>query len=156
MSSRTLIPAILALLPLLTSAVGVSPASANTAPGEVTTPDSRIFSVDKDDFENRRLAWSYFQALAGRQDILIIDVRSGFLPAGLPPGLKHVRPIPLEIFLANFVARKVHQEHTLLIFDESGRELHRLQFHLQKNGYRDYFFLEGGAEGALEARQDRS
>jgi rhodanese-related sulfurtransferase len=153
--SRTLIIAILAIFPWLATAVAVSPAGGNMDSGDATSQDSRVFSVDKDDFENRRLAWSYFQALAERQDVLIIDVRSGFLPGGIPPGLNNVRPIPLEIFLANFVARKVHQDMTLLIFDESGHELHRLQFNLQKHGYVDYFFLEGGAEGALGSPRDR-
>ena len=103
------------------------------------------------------LVWSYFRALAEREDVMIIDVRSGFLPAaGDPPGLNNVRPIPLEIFLPNFAARTVHQDKTLLIFDESGLELRRLQFHLQKHGYDDYFFLNGGAESALNPRSNRS
>ena len=103
------------------------------------------------------LVWSYFRALAEREDVMIIDVQSGFLPAaGDPPGLNNVHPIPLEIFLPNFVARKVHQDKTLLIFDQSGQELPRLQFHLQKHGYDDYFFLDGGAESLLNRQSDRS
>ena len=154
--SRSVIIAILALFPWLATAIAVSPAGGNMASGDATSQDSSVFSVNKDDFVNRRLAWSYFRALAERQDVMIIDVRSGFLPAGNPPGLNRVRPIPVDIFLANFVARKVHQDKTLLIFDESGLELHRLQFNLQKNGYEDYYFLEGGAEGALSSHQGRS
>jgi rhodanese-related sulfurtransferase len=120
---------------LLGAVVAVLPAGGNTAPGEVSPAEAETFAVNEDDFEGRRLAWSYFQALAGREDVMIIDARSGFLPAGDPPGLTNVRPIPLEIFLPNFVARKVHQDKTLLIFEESGHELRRLQFHLQKHGY---------------------
>lgn len=157
MRPGNIIIALLAVFLLLGAGVAVRPAGANTTPGEVSAPDTEIFSLDEDDFQGRRLAWSYFQALAEREDVMIIDVRSGFLPAaGDPPGLETVRPIPLEIFLPNFVARKVHQDKTLLIFDESGLELRRLQFHLQKHGYDDYFFLDGGAESALNPRNNRS
>ncbi len=133
---------------LLLAAFAVLPAGGNMSPGEVSPASAETFAIDRDDFEGRLLAWSYFRALAVREDVMIIDVRSGFLPAGDPPGLTKVRPIPLEIFLPNFVARKAHQDKTLLIFDESGHELQRLQFNLQKHRYDDYFFLEGGAEGA--------
>ena len=87
---------------------------------------------------------------------MVFDVRSGFLPSGEPLGLATARPVPLEIFLQNFVERKVHRDKTLLIFDQSGDELRRLQFHLRKNGYDNYFFLDGGAESALIRRTDRS
>ena len=148
--------AFLAVITLLGAAVAVPPAGGNTSPGNVSPADAETFAVDSDDFEGRRLVWPDFQALAGRENIMIIDVRSGFLPAGDPPGLANVRPIPLEVFLPNFIARKVHQDKTLLIFDESGHKLRRLQFNLQKYGYDDYFFLDGGAEGALNRRRDRS
>jgi rhodanese-related sulfurtransferase len=143
-------------LSLLATFVPALSAVGSLSSGAISQEDSHEFSVDRNDFEDRRLAWSYFQALAQRPDVLIIDVRSGFLPPDLPPGLPNIRPIPLEIFLPNFVARKVHQDKTLLIFDESGHELHRLQFNLQKNGYDDYFFLEGGAEAALGHQNDGS
>ena len=147
----------LAMILLLGTAVVVCPAAANTASGSVSTPDKETIVVDEDDFEGRHLVWSYFRALAERDDVMIIDVRSDFLPAaGDPPGLDNVRPIPLEIFLPNFAARKVHQDKTLLIFDESGLELRRLQYHLQKHGYDDYFFLKGGAEGLQKAGNNRS
>ncbi len=147
----------LAVFLLLGAAIVVHPAAANTAPGEVSAPDKATIVVDEDDFAGRHLVWSYFRALAEREDVMIIDVRSDFLPAaGDPPGLNNVRPIPLEIFLPNFTARKVHQDKTLLIFDESGLELRRLQYHLQKHGYDDYFFLEGGAQGTLSPRANRS
>jgi rhodanese-related sulfurtransferase len=148
---------ILAPILFLGTPVAVQPAGANTSPGEVSAPDKETIVVDEDDFQGRHLVWSYFQALAERDDVMIIDVRSDFLPAaGDPPGLNNVRPIPLEIFLPNFAARKVHQDKTLLIFDESGLELRRLQYHLQKHGYDDYFFLEGGAEGLLSTKNNRS
>ena len=150
MTPRTTIAMVLALFALYAGTAFLEVARGKTVSGEAPLADSGPFSLDMDDFEGRKLVWSYFQALAERDDVMIIDVRSGFLPeAGDPPGLDNVRPIPIEIFLTNFAARKVHQDKTLLIFDKSGLELPRLQFHLRKNGYEDYFFLDGGAEGAL-------
>jgi rhodanese-related sulfurtransferase len=154
--TRCVITVLVTAFPLLVASVAVSPAYGNTAAGEVAPAETGGFVVDEDDFEGRRLAWSYFQALAERDDVMIIDVRTGFLPGGIPSGLEKVRPIPLDIFLANFVARKVHQDRMLLIFDEIGEAHHRLQFNLQKHGYKNYFFLDGGAEGALNRQKNGS
>ncbi len=157
MTPRTTIAMIMALIALFTGTTSLEGGSGKVAPREVSPADSGPFTLDMDDFEGRKLVWSYFRALAEREDVMVIDVRSGFLPAdGDPPGLDSVRPIPMEIFLPNFAARKVHQDKTLLIFDKSGLEIPRLQFHLQKHGYDDYFFLEGGAEGTQSQDNNRS
>jgi len=154
---RTAIALIMALLALFTGTASLEGGAEKAAPREVSPADSGPFTLDMDDFEGRKLVWSYFRALAEREDVMIIDVRGGFLPAdGDPPGLDNVRPIPMEIFLPNFAARKAHQDKTLLIFDKSGQELPRLQFHLQKHGYDDYFFLDGGAEGTRSQENNRS
>ena len=152
MTPRSTIAAFLAILLLFPVSAVQALANGKNAPQETPTANSGPFSVDMDDFEGRQLVWSYFRALAERDDIMIIDVRSGFLPAVEPPGLTKVRPVPLEIFLPNFIDRKVHQDKTLLIFDQSGDDLRRLQFHLQKNGYDNYFFLDGGAESTLSGQ----
>lgn len=95
------------------------------------------------------LPWAYFQALVDQEDVLLVDVRTDFLGTTLPANLGTARPIPLEIFLANFVDRRANQDKTLLIFDESGQALPRLQRALEENGYRDFYFLAGGIERAL-------
>ena len=145
MSPRTALKAVLAIILLLATPLWARSAGDNPATEALMAVASGALAVDEEDFQRRLLAWSYFQALGERQDVMIIDVRSGFIPAGDPPGLKNVRPIPLEIFRTNFVARKVHQDKTLLILDESGHELRGLQFHLIKHGYHDFYFLDGGA-----------
>lgn len=149
MTPRSSLAVFLAILALFQVSAAYSVANGKSAPQEAPSAHSGPFSVDMDDFEGRQLVWSYFRALAEREDIMVIDVRSSFLPATEPPGLSKVRPVPLEIFLPNFVDRKVHQDKTLLIFDQSGDDLRRLQFHLQKNGYDNYFFLDGGAESTF-------
>lgn len=156
MTAHRSIAVVLAILALFSVSEALSLANGKNAPQETSAANSGPFSVDRDDFEDRQLVWSYFRALAERDDVMVIDVRSGFLPATEPPGLAKVRPVPLEIFLPNFVGRKVHQDKTLLIFDQSGDHLRRLQFHLQKNGYENYFFLDGGAESTLSRQSDRS
>lgn len=109
-----------------------------------------------EDLEGRILPWSYFRALAAEDDVLVIDVREEFLEGGVPSGLETARPIPLKIFLQNFVARRADQDKTLLIFDQAGRDLAELARALDRYGYEDYFFLAGGAEGAPTLHQPGS
>jgi rhodanese-related sulfurtransferase len=121
----------------LDSGVGLSSdEDVGPASGKAETPDNV-------------LPWAYFQALIDEEDALVVDVREAFLGDPLPARLATARPIPLEIFLANFVARGANRDKTLLIFDESGRSLPRLQRALEENGYRDFYFLAGGIERTL-------
>lgn len=92
------------------------------------------------------LPWAYFRSLAGEENVLVIDVREEFLVGEVPPGLETARPIPLGIFLKNFVARHANRDRTLLIFDQAGHDLAALRRALEENGYEDYWFLAGGVE----------
>jgi len=112
--------------------------------------------LDMDDFAGRLLSWSYFKSATLQDEAMVIDVRTGFLAHENLPGLKHARPIPLDIFIPNFVARGAHRDQTLLILDEDGSNLKTLQYHLQKHGYEKYFFLEGGSAWALKTLDQRS
>jgi rhodanese-related sulfurtransferase len=54
------------------------------------------------------------------------------------------------------IAAVVHEARTknktLLIYDKTGRQAPWFQYYLEQRGVRDYYFLEGGAEGYFEAR----
>jgi hypothetical protein len=112
--------------------------------------------IDMDDFADRLLTWTYFKAAAAGEECMVIDVRGGFLEYENLPGLDLARPISLDVFIPNFVARRAHRDKTLLILDEDGSHLRVLQYHLQKHGYDNYFFLEGGSEWTLKILDQRS
>ena len=162
MSIRTKSFVLLSFMMIAALARAASPEDTETRQGkpEATKPNWHLEAstapLDVDDFAGRLLIWSYFKAAAAQEQVLVVDVRSGFLTQENMPGLTHARPIPLDIFIPNFLARKAHQEMTLLLIDEDGTNLKTLQYYLKKYGYDDYFFLEGGATAAFRALNNRS
>jgi len=116
-------------------------------PGDASSAPETAW-VDPE-FDGMLLPWSFFCALAEEDDAMVIDVRPEFLGGPVPPGMETARPIPLPVFLDNFVARKANQEKTLLIFDEAGNSYSGLHRYLKEYGYMDYFFLSGGVENTM-------
>lgn len=112
---------------------------------DVGLEDVGLAEADLADLEARILPWPYFSAMAEQDGVMVIDVREEFLGHPVPAGLETARPIPMGIFLVNFVQRGANRDKTLLIFDHDGKAVPRLYRALVDQGYRDFFFLSGGA-----------
>jgi len=141
---RTRIPLFIACLGLLIAAPVLGGFHPDTGAETPVSDDSALFP-DESQLEKRILPWSYFKAMADQDGVMVIDVREDFLGDPVPPGLETARPIPMEIFLVNFVERGANQGKTLLIFDHEGKSIRRLFRSLMDHGYEDFFFLSGGA-----------
>jgi len=137
------------------------PEWANTFPGEtqllsatITDPATQLIS--KSAFKDKCMVWEAFQAKGGEAGVMVIDVRDHIQKSGDLPGLDGPRGIPLDKFIPNFVAKKANQDKTLLIFDQVGKQIKWLQYYLEKYGYTNYYFLEGGATKVLKRQEYRS
>ena len=80
---------------------------------------------------------------------MVVDVRDHIQRSEKLPGLEKVMFIPMNKFIPNFVERKVNRDNTLLIFDQVGKQVQWLEYYLVENGYKDYYFLSGGATAVL-------
>lgn len=54
--------------------------------------------------------------------------------------------------LAEVVAEAKRSKKTLLIYDKVGKQVRWLQYYLEQQGVKNYYFLAGGAEGFFEAK----
>lgn len=120
----------------------------------ITNPEKQLLS--KAAFKERALAWSYFEAAAGGDNVMVIDLRDKYQKTAALPGLESARNIPLDVFIPNFVAKKSNQDKTLLIFDQVGKQVKWLQYYLEEYGYENYMFLDGGATSVLKKQEYRS
>jgi rhodanese-related sulfurtransferase len=119
----------------------------------VTDPEQQV--IPKARFKERCLPWSEFQtqASAGAQ---VIDVREPVQRGDKLPGLAKPLAIPLDVFLPNFVAKGESRDETILIYDQVGKQVRWLMYYLEKQGYEDYWFLDGGVLGVLKEQNYRS
>jgi rhodanese-related sulfurtransferase len=57
--------------------------------------------------------------------------------------------------IAAVVQEARSKNKTLLVYDKTGRQSPWFQYYLEQRGVRDYYFLDGGAEGYFEARHGK-
>lgn len=111
------------------------------------TPVNKSLLIAKEDFESRLLAKDEFLKKAGDASAMVIDLRD---PAQrkknpdvgrqivLTPMDKMVKTLGEPMFKANAKGK------TLYFFDAVGKQVEWFQYYLNKNGYKDYYFLKGG------------
>lgn len=96
------------------------------------TPIDKGNIISKEKFEKRTSA----------SNTVTIDIREPFLREKIPH-LPKLRKIPLDRLLSLIESGKF-KDKQLLILDAVQRQVRWLQYHLEFNGYQNYYFLKDG------------
>lgn len=136
------------------------PAWANAYPSEtlllgkqIENPQEQL--IPKSDFKKQCLDYEVFKRRATEANAIVIDARDAIQRTEELPGLTDVKLIPLDKFIRNVVNRGVMKKKTLLIFDQVGKQVRWLMYHLENQGYADFHFLAGGATSVLKKQEYR-
>ena len=119
----------------------------------VVDPEKQL--IPKSEFKKKALPFEEFKTKAGGANAMVVDVRDNIQRTAKVPGLEKARTIPLDRFIPNVIERKLDQDKTLVIFDQVGKQVRWLEYYLVENGYKDYYFLAGGATAVLKKQQYR-
>ncbi len=122
--------------------------------GQEITDTSRQL-IPKREFKKLCLDYETFKLKAAGNNSVVIDARDAIQRTEELPGLSDVKLIPLDKFIRNVVSRGVMKKKSLLIFDQVGKQVRWLMYHLVAQGYADFYFLEGGATAVLEKQEYR-
>jgi len=93
------------------------------------------------------LPWDQVKAKESDAKAVFIDVREPYARKKIPE-LKALKHLPLSHITPMLEARKF-QENTIYFMDGSGKQLQWLQYILEKQGYRNYFFVKEGLNQIL-------
>ncbi len=114
-----------------------------TLMGDTPAPAAKI--IPKSNLKEKMLNFSDFKAKSASKNAVAIDIRDPF-QRKVVPDVKNLRNIPLDRFLGLLKGKKL-MDKELLILDAVGKQVRWLQYHLEKNGYTNYSFLEKGVGG---------
>jgi len=64
-------------------------------------------------------------------------------------GGKKVLSSTFEMVKHFIIGRKLYRNSTILILDQVGKQVRWLMYHLERDGFTDYYFLDKGAYGVL-------
>lgn len=127
----------------------------STLMGKTPAPKDKLISDAA--FLKRKIGYADFAKRAAQPESIVIDIREPFqrtenenLPQSKSLALAEVRSIPSDR-LVGLLSRKEFQGKQLLITDAVGKQVRWMQYYLEENGYKDYFFLKDGILTAVEA-----
>ena len=81
-------------------------------------------------------------------EAVLLDVRSLDMRRGSGLFLLADRSVPLDNSkkLERYLTKALNEDKTLLAYDNAGKSVRWLQYHLEKKGIKKYYFMEGGAK----------
>lgn len=101
--------------------------------------------VSEDYFQARMVSWDTVQKKAKEKNTIVLDVRDALQRHGAV-ATPHLQ-VPLDDFVARLDGSEFRGKQ-LLIVDAVGKQVRWLQYVLEHKGYKNYFFLRDGWEGA--------
>ncbi len=110
------------------------------------SPASKDRIIPKAELKKKMLNYADFSIKAGEMDSFIIDIREPF-QREKKLSFQGVRNLPLDKLLI-LLDQKKFQDKQILFADAVGKQVKWLQYHLVKNGYKNYYFLEKGLSAA--------
>lgn len=118
--------------------------------------DSKTQLISYDKFLKISLDFDTFkQKIIDSPNAKIIDARDPKQRTRKLPGLEDVLPIPLDKLIRNVIEKGHMKNDQLFIIDQVGRQARWLMYYFDKHGYKNYYFLEGGATSVLRDQQYR-
>ena len=99
--------------------------------------------ISKNEFNRAVLTFHELQKRSLEKNTIVLDIREKHqrnkeLKLN---GIKHIRLNSLLLKLAS----QAYKGKTLLFIDDAGKQLQWLQYYLESNGHKSYYFLKGGA-----------
>lgn len=136
------------------------PAWANEYPSETrlvgkTITDPKKQLISKSQFQKVLLDYDAFKKMAQDPNAQAIDARDPIQRTHKLPGFENAMPIPLDKLFKNIIEHERMKDKKLLIFDQLGKQVRWLMYYLEDKGYKDYYFLKGGATSVLKEQEYR-
>ncbi len=121
------------------------------------TPSDKNKLLTAEALKARKISWAEFRKRADDPNAMVIDIREPFqrdrdakLPQNQIPAVPNLRNIPSDR-LVPLLNAKEFKDKTLLITDAVGKQVQWMQYYLEENGYKNYYFLDNGILSAAEA-----
>ncbi len=113
--------------------------------------DTNLQLITKEELHNSTLDFDQFkQKITESPTSSVFDLRDPLNKKKKIPGLEKVIPISLEKFIRNVISKGNMKDKQLFIFDQAGSQIDWLTNYLTKEGYSNFYILNGGAMAILK------
>lgn len=90
---------------------------------------------------------SFEERVAVSPNTLVLDVRDPFQREGISIFIGKERRTPLDNKkqVDKYLDQAKRENRTLLVYDQAGKQVRWLMYHIEKKGVKSYYFMKGGA-----------
>ncbi|MDH5178550.1 MAG: rhodanese-like domain-containing protein [Gammaproteobacteria bacterium] len=108
--------------------------------------------ISKANFNKHLLNPKEFEAMVGGDNVIVLDVRDQFQREGISIFVKKEKRAPLDAqaTVDKYIQEAKQDNRVLLIYDQAGKQVEWLMYHLEDKGLRSYYFMKGGARAYFE------
>lgn len=105
--------------------------------------------ISKEMFQSHLLAPKTFSDKVDSSSTIVLDVRDRFQreAIGFFPGNEHWVNLDKKEQIHRYIEKAKRENKTLLIYDAVGKQVIWLQYTLEQAGFKNYYFMENGAQG---------
>lgn len=109
--------------------------------------------IDMAKFKQRLISASDFEARVEQGNAIVLDIRDlRQRDSALFPFKEERATLDDQRRLAEVVAKAKRADKPLLVYDKVGKQTRWFQYFLEREGVKQYYFLDGGSEGYFEAK----
>lgn len=108
--------------------------------------------ISKANFRKHLLSPKKFEERVGHSNTLVLDVRDQFQREGISifVGKEQRAPLDDQKTVDRFINQARREDRSLLIYDQAGKQVRWLMYHLEDKGLRSYYFMKGGARAYFD------
>lgn len=120
------------------------------------TPVDPKMLISKSELKKHMLAPLDFINKAG-DDVIILDVRDRHKREGFSifSGFEEMVPMENKKALSRYIKQAKSENKKLFIYDEVGKQVRWVQYHLEEQGAGPYYFMKGGALAFFDIPNDK-
>lgn len=113
--------------------------------------------IAKSRFKERLLAPNKFAEMSRGKNISVLDVRDRLQRMGMAlfVGIENQAGLDNDAKLNHYIKKAINEKKTLLIYDESGKQVRWLMYRLEAKGLQDYYFMKGGTRAYFKQLRNR-
>lgn len=120
---------------------------------EITDPEKQL--IPKSELAKVTVDFETFKKKAAASNAVVIDTRDPIQRTQKFTEFDNVLPIPLDKLIKNIIDKDRMKDKQLIIFDQVGKQVRWLMYYLEDKGYKDYYFLKGGATSVFKEQKYR-
>lgn len=108
--------------------------------------------ISKANFRKHLLKPRKFEEIVASKSSLVLDVRDQFQREGISifVGKEERAPLDDQEKVNKYINQAKREDKTLLVYDQAGKQVRWLMYHLEDRGVRSYYFMQGGARSYFD------